>query len=90
MKGLWKNLRAAGVPERPKVHLMMHIPLRAAQEGSPALHATWADETLNRRLASCGLSAHRLVWGVRVLAHFAAASGRQGAARAAKRRRGAA
>ena len=60
----------AGVPMRPKLHLLLHIPLRALQEGRPALHATWADETLNRVVALLGNVAHSRVWEQRVLASF--------------------
>ena len=59
-----------GVSAKPKLHLMMHSALRAFSEGTPAAHATWADETLNRLAASVGASAHRSVWELRVLESF--------------------
>lgn len=60
----------AGAAKRPKFHLLLHVAARARGQGSPRLHATWQDETLNRLLAACGASAHRLVWHLRTLAHF--------------------
>jgi len=60
----------AGVPMRPKMHLLMHVALRALVEGNPSMHVTWQDETLNRLVASIGAGAHRRVWGLRVLERF--------------------
>ena len=60
----------AGVPPKPKAHVCGHVPRRSLTEGSPADHATWMDETLNRHLASMGAAAHRKVWELRVLSSF--------------------
>ena len=61
---------AAGIPQRPKQHLLLHMPVRSLTEGSPSWHATWQDETLNRNLAAIGSVAHRRVWELRLLANF--------------------
>ena len=71
----------AGMREKPKLHLLMHVPLRAFMWGSPAQHATWADESLNKTLASIGGSAHRVVWGVRMLENFEQHQQRKGSKR---------
>ena len=62
--------KKAGVPQKPKAHLLMHLPLRAMREGNPSLAATWQDETLNRHAAAISAVAHRSVWGLRVLTFF--------------------
>ena len=62
-----------GVAPKPKLHLMMHAALRCQTEGSPAAHATWQDETLNRLVASVGAAAHRMVWELRVMQNFESA-----------------
>lgn len=72
-----------GVAPKPKLHLMMHSALRCRSEGSPASHATWQDETLNRLVASVGAAAHRKVWELRVMESFDSAL----RARDAKRKR---
>ena len=53
-----------------KLHLLMHLCDRAPFQGNPAFYATWADETLNKVLASLGRQAHRSVWECRILCYF--------------------
>lgn len=65
-----RMMAMSGAKPKPKWHLLLHVAQRAVSEGSPQLHATWADETLNRTLAVSGAVAHRAVWPLRVLTHF--------------------
>ena len=60
----------AGVRQKPKCHLMLHVPKKALFHGHPSLHATWIDETINRHAASIAAVAHRMVWSLRVLTFF--------------------
>ena len=61
---------AAELSVKPKLHLLMHLCDRAPFQGNPAFYATWADETLNKVLASLGRQAHRSVWECRILCYF--------------------
>ena len=67
---LFRLWRAAELPERPKLHLLMHLLDRTARQGNPAYYATWVDEGLNKTLAALGRQAHRAVWEARVLVHY--------------------
>ena len=62
--------RRAGVPMRPKHHLMIHLVARTAKHGNPSYYATFTDEGVNRLLKKVGAAAHRSVWEVRCLIHF--------------------
>jgi hypothetical protein len=65
------NLREAShIPWIPKWHLFIHMAHRARQTGSPALQATFLDESFNGRLAAIASSAHRMTWHRRVLSSF--------------------
>jgi hypothetical protein len=59
----------------PKDHQLMHLAHRALEMGSPALYASWLDESLNRHLKSIAAAAHSTVWEARVLAEFRALKG---------------
>ena len=43
---------------------------RLPEMGSPALHGTWLDESLNKKLRSVSQAAHKWVWRFRVLHEF--------------------
>ena len=60
----------AGIPYKPKMHLMVHMAANATRFGNPRLLGTWLDEGLNRQLANVCRSAHSAVWHRRVLATF--------------------
>ena len=60
----------AGLPTKPKRHLLMHLVERSHYHGNPASYAVWMDESLNRTLANISRSAHRSVWELRVLSHY--------------------
>ncbi len=50
---LYKRYLVVAAPfvgSTPKAHLLLHVPSRAALQGSPWAHATWVDEGLNKRL----------------------------------------
>lgn len=64
------NREAAGIPWKPKAHLMVHLVWQCARFGNPRLVGTWHDESLNRELAQVARSAHSRVWHTRVLAVF--------------------
>ena len=61
----------AGVPLKPKHHLILHMVGRTAKHGNPGYYATFTDEGVNRLLKQVGQAAHRSVWEVRVFVHFA-------------------
>ena len=60
----------AGVPSKPKLHMLTHVPARALGDGNPSLHATWLDESWSRELARVSHRAHRRVWEQRILTSF--------------------
>ena len=60
----------AGLPLKPKWHLMLHLVARASWSGNPYFHTTFMDEDFNGRLAKLAASAHRVTWHRRVLGHF--------------------
>ncbi len=65
-----RGFDALGIAEKPKLHLMQHMAVRALRMGSPKLGGTWRDEGINRNLKDAAATAHRLVWDKRVLATF--------------------
>lgn len=75
----------AGLPWKPKMHLMVHLAHQAGRFGNPLAVATWHDESLNRSLASVCRTAHAAVWHKRVLATFRHSAGPD--TREAKKRR---
>jgi hypothetical protein len=64
------NAEDAGVPFKPKSHLMAHVIARSEEEGNPKYYATFEDEDLNAVVKRIGQVAHRLVWEYRVFSHF--------------------
>lgn len=60
----------AGVPLKPKHHLLLHLVERTKRHGNPGFYATFADEGMNRVLKKVGQAAHRSVWEARVFLHF--------------------
>lgn len=74
--------KRAGVPMKPKHHLLLHLVERTAKNGNPGYYSTFADEGINRLLKKVGQAAHRSVWEARVLLHFGQV---QGATRGLKR-----
>jgi hypothetical protein len=60
----------AGLPRKPKLHLMAHIVERTSYSGNPSMHAAFLDESLNKVLASIGRVAKRNFWEIRVFSHF--------------------
>jgi hypothetical protein len=60
----------AGVPMKPKHHLLLHLVARTRRHGNPNFYATFADEGINRIVKKIGEAAHRSVWEVRCLVHF--------------------
>jgi hypothetical protein len=60
----------AGIPMKPKHHLLLHLVERTAVHGNPGFYSTFADEGINRVLKRIGEGAHRSVWEARVFAHF--------------------
>ena len=60
----------AGVPMKPKHHLVLHMVARTGKYGNPSFYATFTDEGINKLLKKVGQAAHRTVWEVRVLLHF--------------------
>jgi hypothetical protein len=79
---LYRLWLSSGLACKPKLHLLMHMCDRAHFQGNPAYYATWADESLNRLLASLGMQAHRSVCECRILCYF-----QQSQAHSSKRRR---
>ena len=51
--------KLAELPLRPRMHQLAHQVSRAAMLGSPNMHATFEDESLNAVLRSVGHAAHR-------------------------------
>ena len=70
MKRFVVMCQKAGIPQKPKAHLALHLSQRAHREGNCRLYMTWQDETENRHLASIGRSGHRAVWELRILEHY--------------------
>ena len=66
VKGL-KMLQAPGIASRPKMHAMVHMCHDTREKGSPALHATWFDESLNRNLKLIAAGSHSRNFYERVL-----------------------
>ena len=62
--------KLAGVPLKPKHHLVLHLVARTAKHGNPGYYATFTDEGINKLLKHVGQAAHRSVWEVRVFVHF--------------------
>lgn len=60
----------AGVPFRPKFHLMLHMCADARFAGNPHYYHTFLDEDYNGRLAKLAATCHRLTWHKNVLANF--------------------
>lgn len=60
----------AGIPWKPKMHLMLHLAHQTGKFGNPLAGATWHDEGLNRHLAAVCRSSHAAVFHKRVLATF--------------------
>lgn len=60
----------AGIPLKPKHHLLLHLVARSAGHGNPTSYATFADEGISRVLKKIGQAAHRSVMEVRVFFHF--------------------
>lgn len=67
--------KSAGIPWKPKMHLMLHLASQCRRYGNPLGGATWHDEGLNRTLASVCRTAHAAVWQRRVLGTFNHAAG---------------
>lgn len=72
----------AGVPLKPKHHMILHLVERTARGGNPNFYATFSDEGINRVLKKVGQAAHRSVWEMRVFSHF----GKAEAGRVARKR----
>lgn len=62
--------KQAGVPLKPKHHLLLHMVSRAAEFGNPDAYSTFEDESINKLVKNIGEAAHRSVWEVRVLVQF--------------------
>ncbi len=62
---------AAGIPYKPKMHLLVHMLQQTQFSGNPANYSTFFDEGLNKVLASVSRAAHRTVWELRIFAHMA-------------------
>ena len=62
--------KIAGVPIKPKHHLVLHLVARTGKHGNPRYYATFKDEGINKLLKHVGQAAHRSVWEVRVFVHF--------------------
>lgn len=60
----------AGVPMKPKHHLLLHMASRTPRHGCPTSYSTFRDEGINRVLKRVGQAAHRSVWEARVFSHF--------------------
>lgn len=60
----------AGVPLKPKHHLMLHLVTRTRRHGNPGYYSTFEDESINRVVKKIGQAAHRSVWEARMFAHF--------------------
>jgi hypothetical protein len=61
---------AAGIPWKPKCHLLMHMAFEAGWFGNPGLTGTWVDEGLNMQLGMVCRTAHAAVWSMRVLSEY--------------------
>ena len=62
--------KLAGIPLKPKHHLLLHLVARTAKHGSPRYYSTFEDEGVNKMLKHVGQAAHRSVWEIRVFLHF--------------------
>ena len=68
--------QSAGIPYKPKMHMMVHLVYQATTFGNPrCLGGTWEDEGLNMQLAVAARTAHAAVWSKRILATFAHGAG---------------
>ena len=56
-----------GLSPRPKFHAWVHLATDVYEKGSPAVHACWVDEGLNKILKATGSGAHRSGWYERAL-----------------------
>ena len=61
---------AAGVPLKPKWHLMLHLFRHARKKGNPASYSTFVDEGLNGKLAKMARGCHALTWHRSLLSTF--------------------
>ncbi len=62
--------KLAEFPEKPKLHLFIHLVQRTRYNGNADHYATFADEGLNAVVAEIARHAHRMVWTKRVYAWF--------------------
>ena len=62
--------KLAGVSQKPKLHLLMHMVARCEEQGSPNGYTTFEDEGLSAVLKSIGQVAHRAVWHYRIFQFF--------------------
>ena len=70
LTSMQRALRAtseAGVLNRPKNHIVLHMAHDVREKGSPMLHATWADESANRLLKAVSAGSHARFFYERVL-----------------------
>ena len=81
---LWRMWEPAGLEYKPKMHLLMEMVRQSPFHGNPSRFWTFEDEGLNRLLSQIGRSAHRLVWELRVFAHFEEVEARRISARTAE------
>ena len=63
--------RVCEVPQKPKLHMFMHLAGKARTDGNPTHLACFLDESLNGVLARVCRAAYRSVWHERVFANFA-------------------
>ena len=70
MARLFRLWSASGLLKRPKLHWLMHLVDRTAENGNPTYYACWADEGLNRVFGNLGRQARRQDWEVRILMYF--------------------
>jgi hypothetical protein len=69
---------ALGVPQRPKLHMLIELAGRCRLHGNPKAGATWHDESLNAVLKRVAGDCHRLTWSRRVLTDVQAVLDRRG------------
>ena len=67
-----RAIKALGIQERPKHHVLLEIAGRLHLHGSPALTACWDDEAANLHFKRLASGAHELVWHARVLSGWRA------------------
>jgi len=58
-----------GLSPRPKFHAWVHLATDVYEKGSPAVHACWVDEGLNKILKATGSGAHCSGWYERTLSN---------------------